>query len=65
MKFSDQLVVRPPNEALQRSGPPAGLRTERLEGSMSRSLTRRIALRALAPAAEGRVRWADSQSLAN
>jgi hypothetical protein len=48
--------VQPPNKALQRPGAPAGLNIERLEDSMSRSLTIRIAWRALAPAAEGRVR---------
>jgi hypothetical protein len=39
--------------ALQRPGARGGLGIERLESSMSRSLTRRIAWRALAPAAEG------------
>jgi hypothetical protein len=48
--------VQPPNKALQRPGAPAGLNIERLEDSMSKSLTIRIAWRALAPAAEGRVR---------
>jgi len=45
-----------PNKALQRPGALAGLRNERLEESMSRSLTRRIAWTALAPAAEGQGR---------
>ena len=48
--------ARLPNEALQRPGAPAGLRYERLEGSVTRSLTRRIAWMALAPAAEGQGR---------
>jgi hypothetical protein len=42
----------PPNRALQRPGARAGLRSERLEGSLSRSLVIRIAWMALAPAAE-------------
>jgi hypothetical protein len=42
----------PPNAGLQRTGARAGLRRERLEGSLTRSLTRRIAWRALAPADE-------------
>jgi len=45
-----------PNRALQRPGARAGLGIERLEGSMSRSLTIRFAWRALAPAAEGQIR---------
>jgi hypothetical protein len=49
-------IGRPPNRALQRPGARAGLRSERLESSMSRSLTRRFAWKALAPAAEGRMR---------
>jgi hypothetical protein len=47
-----------PNKCLQRPGAPAGPIIERLEGSMSRSLARRIAWRALAPAAEAQVRYA-------
>jgi uncharacterized protein YecT (DUF1311 family) len=46
----------PPNRGLERPGAPAGLRNEHLEGPMSRSLTRRIAWMALAPAAQARVR---------
>ena len=46
--------------ALERTGATAGLTIEWLEGFLSRSLTIRIAWKALAPAAQGRVRWAAS-----
>jgi hypothetical protein len=45
-----------PNRRLLLSGALAGLRSEHLEGSMTRSLTRRFAWRAPAPAAEPHVR---------
>jgi serine/threonine protein kinase len=41
--------------ALERPGAPAGPRSERLEGRTSRSLTRRIAWMAVAPAPQGRI----------
>jgi hypothetical protein len=47
---------RAPNRGLQRPGAPAGPGIARLEGSMSRSLTIRIAWMALAPAAEAQCR---------
>jgi hypothetical protein len=52
----DVVSLTPPNRGLLLPGAPAGLRHGRLEGSMTRSLTRRSAWRALAPAAEPRVR---------
>ena len=55
-RFADDASGLSPNRGLQRPGAPAGLRIERLEGAMSRSLTIWFAWRALAPAAEARVR---------
>jgi len=45
-----------PNARVERTGAPAGLRKELLEGSMSRSLTRPCGWWALAPAAHAQVR---------